>query len=77
MEYLTPKDFEDYDPLSTVSRRIFIKGLGFVSVSLLVGTMGGCDQLADAIKNRPVRRRLRTGGRTQDRERVCRAAPAG
>src|ERR1043166_3062765 len=66
MEYLTPKDFEDSDPLSTVSRRVFIKGLGFVSVSLLVGTMGGCDKLADAIKNRPVRRRLRTGSSEVD-----------
>src|SRR5690349_24100397 len=60
MEFLTPKDFEDTNPLSTTSRRVFIKGLGFVSVSLLVSTMGGCDQLAEAIKNRPVRRRLRT-----------------
>jgi tyrosinase len=66
MEYLTPKDFEDTNPLSTVSRRVFIKGLGFVSVSLLAGTMGGCDQLADAIKNRPVRRRLRTGSAEVD-----------
>ena len=61
MEYLTPKDFADDNPLSNVSRRVFIKGLGFVSVALLVSTLGGCDQLADAIKNRPVRRRLRTG----------------
>ena len=61
MEYLTPKDFADDNPLSTVSRRVFIKGLGFVSVALLVSTLGGCDKLADAIKNRPVRRRLRTG----------------
>jgi tyrosinase len=66
MEYLTPKDFADDDPLSTVSRRVFIKGLGFVSVSLLVGTLGGCDKLADAIKNRPVRRRLRTGSAEVD-----------
>ena len=66
MEYLTPKDFEDNNPLSPVSRRVFIKGLGFVSVSLLVSTMGGCDQLADAIKNRPVRRRLRTGSAEVD-----------
>lgn len=61
MEFLTPKDFEDTNPLSTTSRRVFIKGLGFVSVSLLLSTLGGCDQLAEAIKNRPVRRRLRTG----------------
>src|SRR5690349_12150441 len=66
MEFLTPKDFEDTNPLSTTSRRVFIKGLGFVSVSLLVSTMGGCDQLADAIKNRPVRRRLRTGSAEVD-----------
>ena len=61
MEFLTPKDFEDLNPLSSTSRRVFIKGLGFVSVSLLLSTLGGCDKLADAIKNRPVRRRLRTG----------------
>ena len=61
METLTPKDFEDNNPLSTTSRRVFIKGLGFVSVSLILSTLGGCDKLADAIKNRPVRRRLRTG----------------
>src|SRR5262249_16298089 len=44
-----------------LSRRVFIKGLGFVSVGLVMGIMGGCDQLAEAIKNRPTRRRLRTG----------------
>ena len=66
MEYLTPKDFEDDNPLSTIGRRVFIKGLGFVSVALLVSTMGGCDKLAEAIKNRPVRRRLRTGSAEVD-----------
>ncbi|HMG36477.1 MAG TPA: tyrosinase family protein [Blastocatellia bacterium] len=45
----------------TLNRRVFIKGLGFVSASLLFGIMGGCEELAEAIKNRPVRRRLRTG----------------
>src|SRR6185503_892149 len=49
------------NPLSDVSRRVFIKGLGFVSVALIVSTLGGCDGLSEAIKNRPVRRRLRTG----------------
>jgi tyrosinase len=44
-----------------LSRRVFIQGLGFVSAGLLLGIMGGCEQLAEAIKNRPVRRRLRTG----------------
>src|SRR5437016_10586580 len=44
-----------------LNRRVFIQGLGFVSIGLLIGTMGGCDELAEAIKNRPMRRRLRTG----------------
>ncbi len=44
-----------------VSRRVFVKGVGFVSLGLVLGTMGGCEWLADAIKNRPTRRRLRTG----------------
>ncbi|HSS21396.1 MAG TPA: tyrosinase family protein [Pyrinomonadaceae bacterium] len=70
MEILRPEDFEAKLNPSTLiedlnssrlGRRVFIKGLGFVSVALLVGTMGGCDALADAIKNRPVRRRLRSG----------------
>jgi tyrosinase len=43
------------------SRRIFLKGIGFVSVSLVLGTLGGCEDLAESIRNRPVRRRLRTG----------------
>jgi tyrosinase len=46
---------------SNLDRRVFIKGLGFVSIGLILGTMGGCEELADAIKNRPIRRRLRTG----------------
>lgn len=62
METLTPADFvEDLNPLNNVGRRVFVKGLGFVSVALLLGTLGGCDKLLDAIKNRPTRRRLRTG----------------
>ncbi len=66
METLRPSDFEDLNPNSPFSRRIFIKGLGFVSVALLMGSLGGCDQLADAIKNRPIRRRLRTGSAEVD-----------
>ena len=31
-----------------------------------MGSLGGCDQLADAIKNRPTRRRLRTGSAQVD-----------
>lgn len=62
METLTPADFvADFNLTSEPSRRVFIKGLGFVSAALLMGSLGGCDKLAEAIRNRPVRRRLRTG----------------
>jgi len=44
-----------------MDRRVFIKGLGFVSMSLILATMGGCEQLAESIRNRPTRRRLRVG----------------
>ena len=53
MEYLTFSN--------DLSRRIFIQGLGFVSIGLLLGTMGGCEKIIEDIKNRPIRRRLRTG----------------
>jgi tyrosinase len=59
MEVLTPADFADQH--NTVSRRVFIQGIGYVSMALLLGTLGGCEPIIDAIKNRPVRRRLRTG----------------
>jgi tyrosinase len=49
-----------------VNRRVFVKGLGFVTASLILGTLGGCDQLAEQIKNRPMRRRLRTGSAEVD-----------
>ena len=67
METLTAADFvEESNYTTNPGRRVFIKGLGFVSVALLLGTLGGCDQLADAIKNRPTRRRLRTGSAEVD-----------
>ena len=34
---------------SDVSRRVFVKGVGFVTVGLLMGTLGGCEQLAEAM----------------------------
>src|SRR5262245_37760533 len=43
------------------SRRVFVKGLGFVSVGLLLSTLGGCESCVDTIRNRPTRRRLRPG----------------
>jgi tyrosinase len=47
-------------------RRVFIKGLGFVSMGLLLSTLGGCEACVDQIKNRPTRRRLRTGSAEVD-----------
>lgn len=61
MEVLTSADLAADFTLADRGRRIFIQGLGLVSVGLLAGTLGGCDQLAEAIRNRPLRRRLRTG----------------
>ena len=48
-------------PLHNTSRRVFIKGVGFVSASLLLGTLGACEDLEETIRNRPIRRRIRTG----------------
>lgn len=61
MEILTPEDFALDLDLGKPSRRVFIRGLGFVGVSLLMGSLGGCEALIDAIRNRPIRRRLRVG----------------
>jgi hypothetical protein len=49
--------------LSTKSagRRVFVKGLGFISLAMLMGTYGGCERACQQIKKRPIRRRLRTG----------------
>jgi tyrosinase len=50
-----------------MQRRVFIKGLGCVSLGLIFSTMlGGCESLLEQIKNRPVRRRLRTGSAKVD-----------
>lgn len=56
------------DLLSTekISRRVFVKGLGFVSLALVMSTCGGCEDLAEQIRNRPTRRRLRTGSAEVD-----------
>lgn len=63
MQTLEPADFSanSLDLLEQPRRRIFVKGLGFVSAALLMGSLGGCEKLAAAIRERPVRRRLRTG----------------
>jgi tyrosinase len=49
-----------------ISRRVFVKGVGFVSIGLILGLMGGCEELAESIRNRPIRRRLRTGSAAVD-----------
>lgn len=52
---------EDLLSTDNVSRRVFVKGIGFVSMALVMGMFGGCEQIIEQIKNRPIRRRLRTG----------------
>jgi tyrosinase len=49
-----------------LDRRYFIKGLGAVGTGLIMATLGGCESLFEQIKNRPVRRRLRTGSAEVD-----------
>src|ERR1041384_5081900 len=62
MDEFLPKLYEDEQSSPELSRRVFVKGLGFVSVGLILATLGGCsDKLEDAIANRPMRRWLRTG----------------
>src|SRR6266478_2216491 len=62
MQTLTSKDFDTAkQPETENSRRVFIKGVGLVSAGLLMGTLGGCEELLEEIRNRPIRRRLRTG----------------
>lgn len=51
---------------SPLSRRVFIKGVGLVSLGLFMTTLGGCEALLDAIRHRPIRRRLRTGSADVD-----------
>lgn len=58
---------ENNNDLLNMDRRVFIKGLGLVSVGLVLGiTTGGCERIAESIKNRPTRRRLRTGSTEVD-----------
>lgn len=62
-------DFEgEPDFLGLSSRRVFIKGLGHVGLSLLLATLGGCERLFESIRQRPVRRRLRTGSTAVDHD---------
>lgn len=49
-----------------LDRRVFIKGLGYVSLGLFLSTLGGCESCVERIENRPTRRRLRTGSTEVD-----------
>lgn len=50
-------------------RRLFIKGMGAVGLGLLSATMfGGCEKILEQIRNRPVRRRLRSGSTAVDND---------
>jgi len=57
---------EDLFTPGNISRRVFVKGLGLVSFALFMSTCGGCEQIIEQIKNRPVRRRIRTGSAEVD-----------
>ena len=67
MDDLLPEIY-NHESSSELSRRVFVKGLGFVTVGLILGTIGGCDldKLLEAIANRPTRRWLRTGSAAVD-----------
>lgn len=67
MEFFIPDDnLRDFTLDNPTSRRVFIKGVGFVSAALLMGSLGGCEELAEAIRNRPIRRQLRIGNAAVD-----------
>lgn len=56
-----------FDQPKDLNRRVFIKGVGYVSLGLVFSTMlGGCESIIEQIKNRPIRRRLRTGSAEVD-----------
>jgi tyrosinase len=44
-----------------ITRKDFLKGLGTLSGLSVIMLTGGCEELAAAIRNRPTRRRIRTG----------------
>lgn len=61
------RDF--FDKPEDRERRIFIEGLGAVGLGLINATLlGGCETLKEKIKNRPIRRRLRTGSAAVDND---------
>jgi tyrosinase len=58
---------DSLDSSTELSRRVFIKGIGYLSLGVIFSTMlGGCESIIKQIENRPVRRRLRTGSAEVD-----------
>lgn len=58
-----------FDKPEDKGRRLFIQGLGSVGLGLLSATMfGGCETILEQIRNRPIRRRLRTGSTAVDND---------
>jgi tyrosinase len=57
----------EFDEPTNLTRRVFIKGVGYLSLGLIFSTMlGGCETILKQISNRPIRRRLRTGSAEVD-----------
>jgi tyrosinase len=57
---------EYLDASDGLDRRVFVKGLGFVGMGLVLSLFGGCERFCEQIRNRPTRRRLRTGSAEVD-----------
>lgn len=58
-----------FDDQCNQSRRLFVRGLGTISLGFAAATLlGGCESLRERIKNRPIRRRLRTGNAAVDND---------
>jgi tyrosinase len=52
---------KDINVLTDPNRRIFLKGVGAVSTSLVLATLGGCEHLLEEIEHRPTRRWIGSG----------------
>ena len=45
---------EHLDLTPGVDRRVFVKGLGYVGMGVVLSLFGGCEKFCAQIKNRPV-----------------------
>jgi len=56
-----------FDQPGNMNRRVFVRGIGFVSLGLVSASLlGGCETLIKQIKHRPIRRWLRSGSSKVD-----------